>query len=206
MHHLKLPLCKGRWIFAEQKAGGIDRNIRLMIYGNPSVSSADSSLIRGRLYEGRRTKERAIRDRPYMGIRFNQPRRDTRPRVSVRIDTQPVIADTPGGVSLQDERRFLHYLKPPLCKGRWIFAKQKFGGIDRNIRLMIYGNPSVSLRLPACGPGRNHRLLPPLAKNVPLAHFLNASAPLHKGAFGVAEICSTERRFHPAGDGCGKGI
>ncbi|MBR6725750.1 MAG: hypothetical protein IKL81_02040, partial [Clostridia bacterium] len=41
------------------------------------------------------------------------------------------------------------------------------------------------LAVTAFGPGRNHRLLPALAKNMPLAYFLNASRPLHKGAFGL---------------------
>ena len=42
--------------------------------------------------------------------------------------------------------------------------------------------------VPAFGPGRNHRLLPPLATNMPPACLLYASAPLHKGAFkGVKE-------------------
>ena len=41
--------------------------------------------------------------------------------------------------------------------------------------------PSAS----AFGPGRNRRLLPALAKNMPPAYFLNASRPLHKGAFSL---------------------
>ncbi len=75
-----------------------------------SQPSAASSLVKGSLYEGRRTGERAIGDRPYGADRYvyavgddahivppvlrnakrcKQPRRDTRPRVSVRIDTHP---------------------------------------------------------------------------------------------------------------------
>ena len=38
---------------------------------------------------------------------------------------------------------------------------------------------------PAFGPGRNHRLLPALATNSPQGCLLNASRPLHKGAFWV---------------------
>ena len=83
--HLKPPLCKGRWIFAEQKDGGIDRKYTFDdLRQSLSQPSADSSLYTREPL--RRTRERAIGDRPYMGIRFNQPRRDTRPRVSVRID------------------------------------------------------------------------------------------------------------------------
>ena len=45
--------------------------------------------------------------------------------------------------------------------------------VDRLVQNSLPQSPSVT----AFGPGRNHRLLPPLAKNVPPAHFLNASAP-----------------------------
>ena len=39
-------------------------------------------------------------------------------------------------------------------------------------------------------PGRNHRLLPALAKNMPPACFLYASRPLHKGAFAIPFLTS----------------
>ena len=38
--------------------------------------------------------------------------------------------------------------KPPLCKGRW-HSEAVTEGLIENTRLMIYGNPSVSLRLTA---------------------------------------------------------
>jgi len=38
-------------------------------------------------------------------------------------------------------------------------------------------------------------LLPALAKNMPLAYFLNASRPLHKGAFGALQYVGFLTRF-----------
>ena len=45
-------------------------------------------------------------------------------------------------------------------------------------------NPSVSY----ADSGRKCNWLPTLAKNMPPAYFLNASCPLHKGAFGKLHL------------------
>ena len=54
-----------------------------------------------------------------------------------------------------------------------------------------------SALLTAYGPGRKHSLLPTLAKNMPLAYFLNAWRPLHKGALDApAPVHSTTNPTH----------
>ena len=72
-------------------------------------------------------------------------------------------------------------LKPslPCVKGGGTACRD--GGIVKSDNLHKTIPQSASLT--AFGPGRNRRLLPALAKNMPPAYFLNASRPLHKGAF-----------------------
>ena len=48
--------------------------------------------------------------------------------------------------------------------------------------------PQSRIRSTAFGPGRKHSLLPALATNVPPARLLNASRPLHRGAF-IKRLC-----------------
>ena len=59
---------------------------------------------------------------------------------------------------------------PPLCKGK-VGCKLKGTIIPQSAALTVFD------------PGRNYKLLPALAKNMPQAYFLYASRPLHKGAF-----------------------
>ena len=76
-------------------------------------------------------------------------------------------------------RRF-DFSKPPLCKGRWRGFPRR-----RDCFIFLFLQPTIpqSSSMTAFGPGRMHSLLPALAKNMPTAYFLNASRPLHKGAF-----------------------
>ena len=56
-------------------------------------------------------------------------------------------------------------------------------------RYKLIKNESIPQGLrPTLRAPRRQSLLHALAKNVPLAHFLNASRPLHKGAFWLAVL------------------
>ena len=111
----------------------------------------------------------------------------------LRNDTEFLAKkETPFGVSFGSVskkcRNGMQYM-PPLCKGR-CRAKARRRGCRRKtyeFALVFGGFETSRCTIPqsAFGPGRNHRLLPALAKNMPPACFLNASRPLHKGALGA---------------------
>ena len=68
--------------------------------------------------------------------------------------------------------------KPPLPKGRG--TTEGGGGIQK--RDFVNKKIPQSASQTVFDPGRNYKLLPALAKNMPQAYFLYASRPLGKGA------------------------
>ena len=69
--------------------------------------------------------------------------------------------------------------KPPLPKGRG--TTEGGGGIQK--RDFVNKKIPQSASQTVFDPGRNYKLLPALAKNMPRAYFLYASRPLGKRAF-----------------------
>jgi len=59
--------------------------------------------------------------------------------------------------------------------------RSKLEGVVKELARTIPQSATLSV----FDPGRNYKLLPALAKNMPQAYFLYASRPLHKGAFDV---------------------
>ena len=69
---------------------------------------------------------------------------------------------------------------PLVFKGSCRVATEGIKTIEYAIILTLRFQPPQPPSEAAQRPGRNHRLLPTLAKNVPQAHFLNASSPLSR--------------------------
>ena len=85
-----------------------------------------------------------------------------------------------------------HKKTPPLCKGRCPEGAEGLPFLLADYWCKLMKNESIpqALRATLRAP-RRQSLLHALAKNVPLAHFLYASRPLHKGAFGLAFLGQT---------------
>ena len=75
--------------------------------------------------------------------------------------------------------------KAPLCKGSWHEVPEGLTSSFQSVPITKGERQSLRPFRPPSGPPRRQSLLHALAKNVPLAHFLNASRPLHKGGVFV---------------------